>query len=53
MVPIENLNVSVLSVFALLIASANEKDKGPTGVKTSKATPLEDLILLLSSTALE
>jgi hypothetical protein len=40
-------------VLALVIASDNENVNGPTGVKSSSATPAEDLILLLSSTALE
>jgi len=41
------------SVDALVIASAKEKDNGPIGVRSSNATPLADLNLLLSSTALE
>ena len=44
-----NLNVSVLSDEALDKAFANEKLNGPIGVKRFKATPVDDLILLLSS----
>ena len=44
-----NLKVSVTSELCFVIGIAQEKFNGPTGVKTSIANPVEDLILLLSS----
>ena len=43
-VPILNLNDSVLSMLLCVIGSAKEKFNGPIGVKKSTAIPTEDLI---------
>jgi hypothetical protein len=47
-VPSLNLKDSVLSEDASLRGIAYENDKGPTGVNQLTATPVDDLILLLS-----